>query len=153
VPLPDSSDIDAAVIERLQSDAQLQSLMVDGVYFDPAPPGLKSYVVVSLVIAEDAATFKRREYETLLYLIKCVQLTTSNAQIKQAAARIDELIEDHALTVEGYSWMTSHRVERVRYTEVDDTDSTVRWQHRGGQYRVQMARAAVAAATAKGLSS
>jgi hypothetical protein len=40
--------------------------------------------------------------------------------------------------VTGYTWMTTHRENRIRQTEVDEVDPTLRWQHRGGQYRVQM---------------
>jgi hypothetical protein len=104
----DSSAIDAAIVAALQADASLASLMPDGVYMDIAPPGLQRYVIVSLVIAEDRATFEGRAIEDCLYLVKAVMLTTtSTTGIREAAARIE-------------------------------TDSTIRWQHRGGRYRVQM---------------
>jgi hypothetical protein len=138
----DSSEIDAALVATLQADPTLASLMPDGVYMDPAPPGLKRYVVVSLVLAEDRAVFGTRAIEDCLYLVKAVMLATSGSgDIKAAAARIDALLEDQPLAADGYDWMTGHRDERVRYTEIDAVDSTIRWQHRGGRYRVQMARA------------
>jgi hypothetical protein len=143
--MADSSAIDAALVAVLQGDPTLTSLMPDGVYMDPAPPGLQRYVIVSLVIAEDRAVFGGRAIEDCLYLVKAVTLTTTGLTgIKEAAAQIDTLLEDRPLVADGYDWMTSHREERVRYTEIDQFDSTIRWHHRGGRYRVQMAVAAAA---------
>lgn len=135
----DSSAIDSAVIAILQNDAQLKSLMPDGVFMDQAPPNLKKFVLVSIVIAQDRSTFGRRAMESVLYLVKAVMLATAGGDVKAAAARIDDLLESTPITVAGYSWMTCQREERVRYVEVDSVDSTIRWQHRGGRYRVEMA--------------
>jgi len=139
MPPPDSSAIDAALVLALQSDPELASLMPDGVYMDIAPPGLERFVIVSLIIAEDLATFDGRAIENCLYLVKAVQMTASGADVKAAAARIDAVLEDQPLAAAGYEWSTTHRDERVRYIEVDQMDSTIRWHHRGGRYRVQMA--------------
>jgi hypothetical protein len=136
---PDSSDIDAGLIAVLQNDATLKTLVPDGVFMDVAPPNMKRFVIVSLVLAEDRATFARREFEDILYLVKAVMVTSANGNIKAAASRIDALLEDQPFAAAGYGWMTSHREERVRYTEVDSVDATIRWLHRGGRYRVQMA--------------
>jgi len=149
--MPDSSAIDAGLVALLQADAQLASLMPDGVYMDIAPPGLQRYVIVSLVIAEDRATFEGRAIEDCLYLVKAVMLTTSGATgIKEAAARIDALLEDRPVVADGYHWMGGYREERVRYVEIDETDSTIRWQHRGGRYRVQMTPTPTSTLTTKG---
>jgi hypothetical protein len=138
----DSSDIDAAVIGILQNDAALKALMPDGVYMDEAPPNSKRFVIVSLVLSEDRSAFPgKRVIESIVYLVKAVMLNSTNGNVKGAAARIDELLESKPLTVNGYGWMTCNREERVRYTEVDDVDATIRWQHRGGRYRVEMALA------------
>jgi hypothetical protein len=40
--------------------------------------------------------------------------------------------------VTGYTWMTLHRESRIRVTEVDEADSSIRWYRRGGNYRCQM---------------
>ena len=138
---PDSSAIDAAIVARLQSDPTLAALMPEGVYMDIAPPGVQRFVIVSLVIAEDQAVFSERAIEDIRYAVKAVMMTTTGTSgIKEAAAQIDALLEDQPLTVAGYEWMASYREERIRYTEIDDIDSTIRWHHRGGRYRVQMAR-------------
>src|SRR4029079_9560938 len=123
--MADSSAIDAALVAVLQGDPTLTGLMPDGVYMDPAPPGLQRYVIVSLVIAEDRAVFGGRAIEDCLYLVKAVTLTTTGLTgIKEAAAQIDTLLEDRPLVAAGYDWMTTHRDERVRYTEIDQFDST-----------------------------
>jgi len=136
---PDSSDVDAALVAKLGADSALLALMPNGVYVDEAPPGMTRFVIVSLVDEHDEAEFGRRAIEDALYLVKAVALSTAGANIRAAAARIDALLEDGALTVAGYTHMTMHRVERVRVTEVDDLDATLRWQHRGGRYRVMVA--------------
>lgn len=144
---PDSSEIDAALVATLLGDAALMALLPDGVYFDVARPGAQRFVLVSLVAEEDVGQFGGRAYEDALYLVKAVALGTSGADVKTAAARLDALLEDQPLAVTpgspagvpGYAWMTCHREARVRYTEVDDLDPSIRWQHRGGHYRVQFA--------------
>lgn len=145
--MADSSDIDNALIAKLGADAGaggLLTLMPNGVYFEEAPAGSRRFVIVSLVIEHDVAQFGGRAFEDALYLVKAVGLDTkanplpANA-MKDAAARIDALLEDGTLTVSGYTLMTIHREERLRMTEVDGADSSIRWQHRGGRYRVQVA--------------
>lgn len=136
--MPDSSDIDAALVGKLLGDSALMAIATDGVYVDEAAPGATKFVIVSLLDEHDEQIFGGRAWEDALYLVKVVALSTTGANVKGAAARIDALLEDQPLTVAGYSWMTTHREERVRVTEVDEQDAAIRWQHRGGHYRVQM---------------
>lgn len=136
--MPDSSAVDAAIVSALLNDTTLMALMTDGVFWDQAKPGAEKFVIVSLVDEADEGKFGGRAYEDALYLVKAVALGSSGADVKTAAARIDTLLEDKSLTASGYAWMTAHREARVRYTEVDDVDPSIKWQHRGGRYRVQM---------------
>lgn len=137
---PDSSDIDSALVVKLGSDATLLGLCPNGVYVDEAPPGATRFVIVSLVEEADEATFGTgRTIEDALFTVEARMLSTvTGANIKAAAARIDVLLEDQPLTVAGYTWMTLHREARIRITEVDDVDTSIRWYRRGGQYRLQM---------------
>jgi hypothetical protein len=137
MPPPDSSAIDAALIDRLYQDPTLKALMPDGVYMDQAPPNAQRFVIVSLIDEADVPKFGGRAYEDHLFLVKAVALSTSGANVKGATHRIDELLEDQPLTVAGYTWMAIHRERRIRYTEVDEIDASIRWYHRGGQYRCQ----------------
>jgi hypothetical protein len=138
--MADTSDIAAALIAKLGSDLELLALCPNGVYWDEAPPGSTRFVIVSFVTAVDLGVFQQRAIEDGLYFIEARMLSTvPGANIKAAAARIDALLEDAPLTVAGYTWMTTHREEPTRMTEVDAVDTSIRWYRRGGRYRVQMA--------------
>src|SRR5678815_758600 len=136
--MADSSDVDNALIAKLGSDATLLALVPNGVFYAEAPPGSTRFVIVSLVDESDVPQFGGRSQEDALYLVKAVMLSTAGGDIKSAAERIDALLEQGTLTVSGYSLMTMHRESRVRLTEVDDMDASIRWQHRGGNYRVMV---------------
>lgn len=136
--MPDSSDIDNALVAKLGADATLLALMPNGVYVDEAPANSTRFVIVSLVDEHDEPQFGSRSFEDALYLVKAVALSTTAGNVKAAAARIDALLEGATLTVTGYTTMVVQRESRVRYTEVDDDDQAIRWQHRGGRYQVQM---------------
>jgi hypothetical protein len=142
--LPDASDIDAAILATLSGDATLQALAPQGVWFDEAPAGSKAFVIVSLVDERDEEEFGQCAYEDALYAVTFRELKTPNggSNAKAAAARIHALLEDQPLTVSGYSWMTIHREQRLRQTEVDAVDASIRWNHRGGHYRVMFSRGA-----------
>jgi hypothetical protein len=135
---PDSSGIDDAILAVLTADATLAAFVPDGVWLEEAPPDARRFVIVSLVEAVDGAVFGGRAIESCLYLIKAVVQATAGGAAQQAAARIDALLEDQPLAVPGYGWMTTHRVERLETTEVDELDTLIRWQHYGGRYRVEM---------------
>lgn len=139
--MSDGQDIDTALLTKLSSDSTLLTLMPDNVWFDEAPPGSKRFVRITLVDENDNAIFGGRKFEDARYLVTAVALSTAPsaaANVKSAAARIDALLEDTTLTVSGYTTFEVSREQRIRTTEVDDVDPTVRWYHRGGQYRVQM---------------
>ena len=133
----DSNAIDLALLAHLRSDAPLATLLPDGVYMDVGPPGAKRFVLVSIVIAQDVATFGHRAIEHVVYLVKAVMLGSSNGDVHAAAARIDALLEDGTFSIDGYGLLSCVREERVRATEVDSADPSIRWYHRGGRYRVQ----------------
>jgi hypothetical protein len=134
--MADSSDVDAAVVNRLLTDVTLTNLLPDGVYFDYGGHGKTRFVLVSQLAHEDEDMFGGPAYERFTYLLKGVELSTTGANIKAAAARIHTLFSGTTFTVTGYGLMTSKRVERVRYTEVDETNADIRWQHRGGHYEI-----------------
>ena len=137
--MADTSDIASALIAKLGSDAELLSLCPNGVYWDEAPPGSTRFVIVAFINAIDRGVFGKRAIEEGIYLVEARMLSTvQGANIKRAAARIDELLEDQPLTVAGYTWSTMHRVEPVRLTEVDEVDPSIRWNRRGGQYFIEM---------------
>lgn len=121
----------------LVNDATLTALLPDGVYFDVAKKNATRFVIVSQLAHEDEYVFGGSAWEVFDYLVKAVVLSTSGADVKTAAARIHTLLQDALLAPVGYVPMRLQRVERVRFTEVDD-DSDSRWQHRGGRYAVMI---------------
>ena len=137
-----SSAIDNALVALLGSDSALLALCPNGVYMDEAPAGCTRFVIVSIVHAADIAVFGGRAIEDILYFVEAHLLNTVGAvgDVNAAAARIDQLLEDQAITgVTGYAWMATFRENRERHIEPDHLDVTLRWQRRGGHYRVQMA--------------
>ena len=142
-----SSAIDQALLAMLGADTTLLSYMTDGVWWaGEAPEGAKRFVEVSLAESEDIWVFGKRAIENQLYLVKAVMLSKVGvkASITAAEARIDTLLDGQALgigsplAVSGYTYMEMARERRVRETEYDDLDRSIRWWHRGGYYRIQM---------------
>lgn len=146
--MPDSQAVDQALVDRLLADSGVggvAALMPGGVYIDEAPAGSTQFVIVSLVTEHDEPIFGGRAHEDALYLVKAVELSTVGVKnIKAATARIDALLDPQpplppaTLAIAGYGLMVMRRVERVRMTEVDGVDPSIRWQHRGGRYQVMV---------------
>jgi Protein of unknown function (DUF3168) len=132
----DVSEVDAAVVTRLLTDATLTTLMPDGVYWDVPPINKRRFVVVSLEVHEDAYQFGGSAYERMTYLIKAVEDQAAGANVKAAAQRIHVLLQDATFTIPGYSLMKCQRSERIRVTEADEQNSERRWQQRGGLYEL-----------------
>jgi len=138
---PNSGAIDSALLARLQGDATLAGLMPDGVYFNVAAPGRTRFVLVGIFDAIDEGIFRQRGYENTLYFVKAVGLSraTTIGTMKQAAHRIDELLELQPLTIADYSFMDCVREERLADTVPDPVDLSLFWFHFGGHYRVKVA--------------
>jgi hypothetical protein len=136
--MADSSLIDQALLAHLGSDATLLSHAINGIYYQEAPEGAKRFVIVSLVDEHDEGVFNQRAYEDALYMIEARMASTAGGNIQAAAQRIDELLEDVQIQVAGYNYMACYRESRMRFTEVDDADPSIRWFRRGGMYRIQM---------------
>lgn len=135
---PDSSAIDVAIMDRLHDDPVLHALLPDGVFFDEAIGGAQRFVVVTLFDHDDRAMFGGRAIEDALYMVKAVSKSGAAVNMRAAALQIDALLEDHPLAAEGFGFMSLHREQRIRRTEVDAVDRSIRWFHRGGYYRVRM---------------
>ncbi len=134
--MSDSSAIDGALATLILSDTVLAGICVDGVYFDIAAQNAQRFVIISLVEEYDDLVFGKRAFENPLYLVKAVALASTGADVKLAAARIDALLEQGSLQATGFAVTGMYREKRVRYTEVDEVDPSIRWQHRGGHYRI-----------------
>lgn len=141
--MPKSVSVDTALVSVLAADAALLALCPGGVYFGTAPQSRRNFVLVTLVASFDQAQFAaapqlRRAIEDTTYLVRAVMLDSATGNADDAAQRIDELLEDQPLQIPGYGWLSTVRTERIRYPETDTVDQTIRWQHHGGHYRVQV---------------
>ncbi len=139
--LPDSGAILMALVEYLRADADLAQMMPDGVFVDLAPATSTKFVIVSAADGDDEATFQGRAIESGLYLVKAVARSVPPSEVRAAAYRIDQLLEDRAPgDVPGYAWMSTARERPIGLlVESDDVDRSIRWYHKGGYYRLEMA--------------
>lgn len=136
-----------ALVAKLQADAALQALMPDGAWPLVAPPGLKRFVIVSLIEATNVRQFGGLAHKDALYLVEARALSTTEGDVQAAAARIDVLLDPTpplppaTLTVPGYALIAmGQRCEAdVEAVEVDDLDPSIRWNRCGGHYRVMVA--------------
>lgn len=141
--LPNSWDIDSALIGKLQADATLTTMLPDGVFYGVAPPNAQRFAIVSLIDPTDKSVFGKRAIEDNLYLVKAVGLSTvmTVAQNKAAAYQIDLVLHDQPLTVNGYVFGDMHRDEnqaRIRIPEPTSTDPSITWLNGGAFYRVRV---------------
>jgi hypothetical protein len=137
--MADSSDIDLALIAKLQADATLAALAAPGkfVFWDhEAPAGLTKFISVSLVDEHDVPIFEGTAHEDTLYLVKWVELSSSVKTAKAAAARIQDLLHLQPLDVDGYHVQLVRRESRIRMAEPLPEDPSKDWYHRGGRYQV-----------------
>jgi hypothetical protein len=134
---PDAAAIDAALLTTLAGDAELAGLLPDGVWYGDAPADRRRFVLVSLFSGRDEGVFGGRAFVDAVYLVKAVVFEKHPEIAVAAAARIDALLEDVPLVVAGWTCMAVYREQRIGHPEPDDLDPGIRWQHYGGQYRLQ----------------
>jgi hypothetical protein len=133
----DSSDVDGAIVAVLLADPALMGYCPDGVFFDEANPGAQRFVIVSLLDETDEVDYGGRCYEDALYLVKAVELSSVSSNIKAAAKRIDVLLDRVRLPPPAnYTEISIIREQRIRARETDEVNTSIRWDHRGGYYRV-----------------
>lgn len=139
VPASDTSEIDAGLMRYLAADPALSALALDGVWWQIAPPGATSFVVVDQLDSTDYDVLGGRLWERLVYLVQFVQRekTAGSSDPGAAALRIYQLLQDYTDLDVGSHYVVRllRRIERIRYTEIDEVTDR-RWQHRGGQYEV-----------------
>jgi hypothetical protein len=137
--MADSSDIDQALINKLQGDATLAALAMPGVFVfwdNETPANASKFISVSLVDHQDVPIFEGTGREDALYLVKWVELSGGAKNAKAAAARIQELLHMGTLAVDGYHVQLMRRESRIRMAEPVPEDTSKDWYHRGGRYQV-----------------
>jgi len=140
-PPSDTSAIVNAIIAVLGADPTLLALMPNGVYYLNGPNGATRFVSVKIQDATDVAEFGRRAIEDAHYEILATALSSMIGpdDMRAAAYRIDELLEDQPIAVTGYEWMTTHRVNPVIDKMTDPENPNLEWRYRGGTYHVVFA--------------
>jgi hypothetical protein len=138
--MADAGLVDAAVVEVLANDAALTALCPDGVYWDVRPggsPAPGAFVIVSHFDFRVAPGFGASLYERLLYWVVARIMAPSKVPARQAAARIDALLDGQILdlTAAGYTAMACTRVNRRADTDVDPVNKAT-WHYHGGLYEL-----------------
>jgi hypothetical protein len=132
------SAVDVALITRLQGAPAVTAAAPGGVYWDVAPDGVPLPVVIlNLQAHSDEYSMAGGLHEIGRYLVKAVGTGTNSSAVAAASDAIHATLQGQQFTVSGYSLMTCHREERVRYVEVD---GATRYQHRGGIYALWASR-------------
>ena len=132
-----SQAIDTALIAKLAGDATLTGLAPGGVFREVAPQGVdEPFIIVQQMTHEDQYLLRRQAaFESVLYLVKVVQQSMSASGVQAAADRIQALLQNGSLTITGYTLTLLQREERIATVEIDE-DRDLRYQHRGGLYRL-----------------
>jgi hypothetical protein len=135
----DSGAVDAAVASVLFNDPTLMSILPDGVYFGVARQGAQRFVAIEIVAHREERLFGGVAWESFRYLVDCVALQTSGADVRAAAFRVNQLLSDHTrLAATGYRITESWRDGEYKHEPtVDPENASVRWQHRIGVYFVK----------------
>jgi hypothetical protein len=132
----DVAAVDLALLAVLAGDATLAALLPDGVYLDVAPADKRRFVIVQHQTHDDTDGFRASLYEREQYRVTARILETTGGDANAAAFRIHELLQDAPLAAAGYAHMTTLRVERIKFQEVDAVDNDIRWQIAGGDYEI-----------------
>ena len=137
--LHNSALVDAAVVMVLVNDPTLAGLMPDGVYFNVAPLNAARFVSLERVGHTDTYGFNFEAWELFRYQIKAVALNSNGSDVDAAADRIHTLLQDNfALAIDTYAVMRFDRMTAIRYLDPDPLNASIRWQHRGGIYELQV---------------
>lgn len=139
-------DVDAALLAKLQADAQLLAIVTDGIYFGEAKSGALKFCQVAQVDESDETMFvdvpsQGVAYESILYQIKAVIQNTSAVPGVNAGVRIQAVMRAltaATFTPANYRLMDVTRTQRIRYTERDKVNADLIWQHHGAQYEVRV---------------
>jgi hypothetical protein len=130
--------VHSALLARLANDAPLTALLPDGVYIDAARQSAQKFVRVSVLDGALEGVFGGRAVYSGLYLVEAVTLGASSDTAVQAASRFDSILEDQPLSASGWNGMSLFKETELVIGEVDAVDPSIRWQRRGGHYRVEM---------------
>lgn len=137
----DIAALDAILWALLAGDPALTALCPDGVHWNVAPQGAESFVLVTRPATIDRALALDGDgWERFTYAVTAVMKTPGAVPVGDAALRIHELLHRQWLDLApaGYTLMLLSRAGPIRYSEVDAANTSILWQHEGGQYEIQV---------------
>lgn len=129
------------IIAYLAADPTLQGLAPGGVWEDPAPQDMPTpFVVVDYQTSVEHICGGGNRVTECYYLAKAVGPAAQIAQVRLAGLRVDALLHYGTLTVAGlagYHVLLAQRTEAIEYPDPEPVTG-IRWEHRGGQYRIDV---------------
>jgi len=135
-------DVDAALLAKLQADAQLVAIATDGIWFGETKATALKWVQVTQIDHGDEQMFETVAYETVLYQIVAIIQNTSAVPAINAGVRIHAVLTGltrTTFTPANYVLMEVRRTTRIRYNERDKSNADLIWQHDGAQYELLLA--------------
>jgi hypothetical protein len=130
--------IRAAIYQRLAGDATLTGLLsaATAIFHQRAPQA----AVFPLVIfhkqdGRPRRTFAKAHWDTALWVIKAVDKASSASTAETIAARVDALLDNHALVVTGRQTLSLLRDSDIDYPEPDGAETL---RHVGAMYRLNI---------------
>lgn len=125
-----------ALVAKLEGDATLKALLSasDAIYHRDAPQDAKTpYVIVNKQAGTRQWAMSGGQIRWPIYLVKAVDRSGSSGVADQIDTRIDELLTDAELSVEGFSHLYIRRDSDVDYGQPDSGGLI---HHVGGLYRI-----------------
>jgi len=125
-----------ALYVRLSGDATLAALLASpqSIYYQVAPQTATfPYVVLSKSAGTPDWQFAGAHVQQEVWVCKAIDKASSAGRAEQIAARIDDLLTDQPLTVDGGLALAVFRESDISYSETSGADV---FRHDGGLYRL-----------------
>lgn len=130
------SGVRTALYERLAGDQALTGLLSapDAIYHQVAPQDTETpFVVFHKQTGTPRWQFGGGRVESELWAVRAVDMSASATRAEDIAARLDELLNDAELTIDGATLLAIFRESDIDYPETVGADT---YHHVGGVYRV-----------------
>jgi hypothetical protein len=138
-----------AIVAYLDADATLAALVTGGWWIDPAPDAATPIVenespgvfgTVKLLSDRPERCGGGDRLHDALYAVKVIGPSDRLRDIEEAALRADTLMTQsvsQGLDIDGWIVNGLWMEEVIEYPD-PETETGIRWEHRGGQYRVRV---------------
>jgi len=128
--------VDAGFRTLLNADATLVALGSTGAYRLKAPQSASlPYVIYNQMAGVDEYTFDGRSGRSLVYQARAVTAGPSALTAEQMAERLDAVLTDGSLSVNGW---TVQRIRRESDVVFEETADGVTYNHVGGLWRIDL---------------